>query len=78
MNMDLHVRLDEHDLERARSLSGISDPATLVQHALREYVHLKAALDLIRLGGSDPDAKGPPRRRPPDFENRPIEPDLED
>ena len=78
MIMDLHLRLDEHDLERARLLSGISDPAALVQHALREYVHLKASLDLIRLGGSDPDAKGPPRRRPPDFENRPIEPDLED
>jgi hypothetical protein len=78
MNMDLHLRLDEHDLERARLLSGIGDLAALVQLVLRDYVHLKAALDLIRLGGSDPDAKGPPRRRPPDFENRPIEPDLED
>ena len=77
MNMDLHLRLDEHDLERARRLSGITDPAALVQHALREYVQLKSALELIRLGGSDPDAKGPPRRRPPDFQNRPIEPDLD-
>jgi hypothetical protein len=78
MNMDLHLRLDEHDLERARLRSGIGDLAALVQHVLREYVHLKASLDLIRLRGSAPDVKGPPRRRPPDSENRPIEPDLED
>jgi hypothetical protein len=78
MNMDLHLRLDEHDLERARLLSGIGDLAALVQHVLREFVHMKAALDLIRLRGSAPDLKGPPWPRPPDSENRPIAPDLED
>jgi hypothetical protein len=52
--------------------------AALLQHPLREYLHLKAALGLIRLGGADPDAKGPPRRRSPNFESRPFERDLED
>ena len=77
MNMDLHLRIDERDIERAIRLSGISDPAAAVLHALREYVRLRSEMDLIRLGGSDPQAKGPPRRRPPDFENRPIEPDID-
>lgn len=77
VNMELNVRLDEQDLERAKRISGITDPAAVVQHALREFVRLQVAAELIRLGGSDPSAKGPPRRRPPDFMNRPIEPDMD-
>jgi len=75
MNMELHLRLSEQDVERASRLSGITDPAAVVQHALREYVRLRSAAELIRLGGSDPSAECPPVRRPPDFLNRPR--DLE-
>jgi hypothetical protein len=75
VNMDLNVRLDEQDLERAKRISGITDPAAVVQHALREFVRLQVAAELIRLGGSDPSARCPPVRRPPDFVNRPR--DLE-
>lgn len=80
MIMELHLRLSEQDLERASRLSGITDPAAVVQHALREYVQLRARMDLLRMGGSgDGCSPGegclPPVRRPPDFLNRPR--DLE-
>ena len=80
MNMELHLRLSEQDVERASRLSGITDPAAVVQHALREYVRLRSAAELIRLGGSGDgcspeEACLPPVRRPPDFLNRPR--DLE-
>ena len=75
MIMEFRLRIDEQDFERASRMSGMTDPAAVVQHALREYVRLQAAVELIRLGGSDPTAECPPVRRPPDFLNRPR--DLE-
>lgn len=64
MLMEIRIQLDDADLTNARRASGITDPQELVKHALREFVQLKATLDLIRLGGSDPDFKAPPRWRP--------------
>ena len=63
MLMDIRIQLDETDLANARRASGITDPQALVAHALREFVQLKATLELIRLGGSDPDFTAPPRWR---------------
>ena len=80
MIMDLHLRLDEQDFDRASRASGIADPAKLVEHVLKEYVQLKARMELLRMGGTggvcslDADCL-PPVRRPPDFLNRPR--DLE-
>ena len=76
MGMELHLRLNEQDLDRASRASGIADPAALVEHVLKEYVQLKARMELLRMGGSgggcSPDAAClPPVRRPPDFLNRP-------
>ena len=75
MNMDIHLRLDEQDLDRASRASGIADPAKLVEHVLKEYVQLKARMELLRMGGTGGacslDAGClPPVRRPPDFLNR--------
>ena len=64
MIMEIRIQLDDTDLTNARRASGITDPQELVKHALREFVQLKATLDLIRLGGSDPDFTAPPRWRP--------------
>ena len=52
MNMDLHLRLDEQDFDRASRASGIADPAKLVEHVLKEYVQLKARMELLRMGGT--------------------------
>ena len=76
MNMELRLQLDDKDLNAARTYAGLSDPAALVQHVLREYVQLKARMELLRLagsgGGCTPESGClPPVRRPPDFRSEP-------
>ena len=50
---------------RARDISGITDQAELEKAAVTEFIHREAGKRLIALGGSDPNASAPPRRRPP-------------
>ncbi len=64
MLMELRIQLDDADLAKARLATGIVDPQELVRHAVREFVQLKATLELIRMGGSDPNFTLPPRWRP--------------
>lgn len=53
----------EQLVERAAALTGIQDRALLLRHALETTIRQEAAKQLIALGGSDPEAKAPPRRR---------------
>lgn len=64
MHMELRIQVDDQDLTNARRAAGISDPQELVRHALREFVQLKASLELIRMGATDPGFSVPPRWRP--------------
>jgi len=58
--------LPGHDLMRqARELSGIEDNDLLIEEALRALIAREAGRRLIQLGGTMPDLKVPPRRRPP-------------
>lgn len=50
--------------EAASRLTGISDRDRLVEEALRALLQREAARHLIAMGGSMPDLKVPPRRRP--------------
>jgi hypothetical protein len=68
-HMEVRLRLNEQDLKAAQEFAGISDPAKLIDHVLRAYVHSRASQALRAFGGSDPEATAPPRRRPPDFLN---------
>jgi hypothetical protein len=68
--MELVLHLDARELQAASELTGITDPAKLIQYVLREYLHARASAELPALSGTDPQASAAPRRRPPDFLRR--------
>ena len=57
------IDLDDKLVDRAKSLTGTKEIATLVQQALETLVRVEAGKRLIALGGSMPEAKITPRRR---------------
>ena len=67
--MRITVTLDDKIVEDLREGLGIEETSVLIRRALVEMRQRLAADRLIALGGSDPDAKAAPRRRPPDFLN---------
>lgn len=64
------VTIDDKLLDDLREGLGIQETGTLVRQALVEMRQRLAAERLIALGGSDPDARAAPRRRPPRFTNQ--------
>ena len=58
------VSIDDDLIGKAREFSGIEENAALIREGLKALVEREAARRLIRLGGSQPDLKLPPRRRP--------------
>ncbi len=58
------VAIDDDLLAQAREYTGLTENAALIREALKTLVALEAGRRLARLGGTDPDAKAPPRRRP--------------
>ncbi len=58
------LALDDDLLAEAQALTGVSEKAALVREALKALIERESARRLARLGGSDPKAKAPPRRRP--------------
>jgi Arc/MetJ family transcription regulator len=63
------INLDDDLIAAAVEYTGIEDRAALIRHAMKTLVALEAGRRLARLGGRDPNAKAPPRRRPPLFIN---------
>ena len=58
------VNLDDDLMNEAASLTGINEKTELLREALRTLIRREAAQRLIRLGGSQPNLKDIPRRRP--------------
>jgi Arc/MetJ family transcription regulator len=58
------VALDDELLAEAEFYTGIREKSALVREALKALVEREAARRLARLGGSEPDLKPIPRRRP--------------
>jgi Arc/MetJ family transcription regulator len=58
------VALDDVLLEKAISYTGLHERSALLREALKALVEREAARRLADLGGSEPDAKYIPRRRP--------------
>ena len=56
--------LDVELMARAHALSGIREKTAVVHEALRALIARESAKRLAALGGSDPHAKAPRRRRP--------------
>ena len=59
------VNLDEDLLREAQRLTGIKERNTLIEEGLRRLVQIESGRRLARLGGTMPDLKDTPRRRPP-------------
>lgn len=57
------VTLDDELIARARELSGLDETSALLREALKSLIARESARRLAALGGSDPHAKAPPRRR---------------
>jgi predicted nucleic acid-binding protein len=62
--MRLTLTLDDEVLAKAEECTGISDKSALIREALKTLVEREAARRLARLGGTHPDLKPIPRRRP--------------
>lgn len=57
------VTLDDELVARARSLLAVEETSALLREALKALIERESARRLAALGGSDPEAKAPPRRR---------------
>jgi Arc/MetJ family transcription regulator len=58
------LNIDDELLEQAAALTGLNEKTALVRAGLRALIERETARRLASLGGSDPGAKAPPRRRP--------------
>jgi Arc/MetJ family transcription regulator len=58
------LALDDELLAQAQAYTGLQEKSALVREALKALIEREAARRLARLGGSRPDLKAPPRRRP--------------
>jgi Arc/MetJ family transcription regulator len=58
------VAIDDELIAQAREYTGLTENAALIREALKTLVAVEAGRRLARLGGTDPNAKAPPRRRP--------------
>jgi Arc/MetJ family transcription regulator len=58
------LALDEKLLAKAQAYTGLKEKSALVREALKALIERESARRLARLGGSAPDLKPIPRRRP--------------
>jgi Arc/MetJ family transcription regulator len=58
------LNIDDQLLEDAQRLTGICEKTALVREGLRALIERESARRLARLGGSEPQLKPIPRRRP--------------
>lgn len=61
---DADFGIEPHIWQTAHLLTGITDRSALVRSALRQLMAKYAAVELMAMGGSSPDAQIPERRRP--------------
>jgi Arc/MetJ family transcription regulator len=57
------INLDEQLIEQAQRMTGMQERTALIHEGLRALIARESARRLARLGGSDPQAKAPRRRR---------------
>ena len=63
MTMRTTINLDDELLATAHEMTGIKERTALIHEALRSLIEREAGRRLALLGGSDPAAELPPRRR---------------
>lgn len=57
------VTIDDKMMETAQRLTGITEKSALLRAGVKALIERESARRLARLGGSDPGAALPPRRR---------------
>jgi len=63
MHMRTTLNVDDELIEQARNLTGIGEKTALVKAGLEALIARESAKRLAALGGSEPKATAPPRRR---------------
>lgn len=63
------LNLNDDLIAKARELTGIDEKTALIHAGLQALVQREAARQLAAMGGSDPEARPAPRRRPPGYVN---------
>ncbi|HEY0264334.1 MAG TPA: type II toxin-antitoxin system VapB family antitoxin [Granulicella sp.] len=58
------ITIDDELIAKAQEYTGIEEKSTLVKEALTALVQREAARRLARLGGTQPNLRSIPRRRP--------------
>ena len=61
--MKVTVAIDDNLFARAREYAGDKEESAVINEALKTYIQIQAGRRLAQLGGSEPHAKAPPRRR---------------
>ena len=64
MHMRTTLILDDELLSRAKELTGIAEKTALVHEGLKALIAREAGKRLAALGGTEPDLRPIPRRRP--------------
>ena len=61
--MKATIAIDDELFAKAQKYAGVTEKSAVISEALKAYVQVEAGRRLARLGGTEPDAKAPPRRR---------------
>jgi Arc/MetJ family transcription regulator len=62
--MRITIIVDDQLVAKAQEITGLDEVSVIVHDALTDLVSKEAARRLAALGGSQPNLKIPPRRRP--------------
>lgn len=61
--MKMSVTLDEKLLAEAKELTKIENTQQLIRHSIESMMSYEAVKSLLKLAGTEPGLKAPPRRR---------------
>jgi Arc/MetJ family transcription regulator len=63
VEMRITVTIEDQLLENAQRYSGVTNKSAVIRTALKAFVEREAGRRLAAMGGTEPDAQAPPRRR---------------
>jgi Arc/MetJ family transcription regulator len=61
--MKATIAIDDELFAAAQEYAGDKEESAVIGEALKAYIQIEAGRRLAQLGGTEPDAKAPPRRR---------------
>jgi Arc/MetJ family transcription regulator len=61
--MKATIAIDDELFAAAQEVAGDKEESAVISEALKAYVQREAGRRLARMGGTEPNAKAPPRRR---------------